>query len=200
MTGLKVTVDDQRLLQDTTVTSEKRCNRCHRILPTSEFYRSPVLKDGFENACKRCRAEQSKARTKANQAAVANKAATNAAVDTAIRHVHPINDTIGNIVKNTEAAKGVQPLPAVLAPVPAPIAAVSVEPKPSQSSYIPYEAMKVNPELAVAVLNNLTAAKGNPAANRRREVIAAVQLLLDMPENDCTAVIAMVQAYKGVLE
>jgi hypothetical protein len=174
MSGLIVTVDDQRLVRDVKVVSEKRCNSCHRILPIDSFYRNDAVRDGHEGMCKRCKNERKKARDKATRAAADAQEATNAAANSVlslmvagvqplppaapvqeVRHVHPINDTIGTIVQ---------------------------------------------PTAAVTAITALATAKGNPAANRRREVIAAVQLLLDMPENDCTAVIAMVQAYKGVLE
>lgn len=39
---------------------EKKCSRCGRILPLSEFYKKTRVKDGHQTYCKKCQAEQNK--------------------------------------------------------------------------------------------------------------------------------------------
>ena len=39
---------------------EKKCSRCGRILPLSEFYKKTRAKDGHQAYCKKCQAEQNK--------------------------------------------------------------------------------------------------------------------------------------------
>ena len=43
------------------VTVTKECNRCHRVLPITEFHRNHTRKDGYQCQCKECQKELAQA-------------------------------------------------------------------------------------------------------------------------------------------
>lgn len=45
----------------------KKCFKCHRALPLSEFYKHPMMGDGHLNKCKLCTKKDVRARRQANR-------------------------------------------------------------------------------------------------------------------------------------
>lgn len=58
-------------METTENTQTKKCNRCGRELPLSEFSRNHSAKDGYDYYCRSCKStmhKESRERTKANKA------------------------------------------------------------------------------------------------------------------------------------
>jgi hypothetical protein len=58
------------------VDGQKKCLRCHKVLPVSAFNRAYGLADGYQGMCRDCQREERRERTTKNRARNLAKAGT----------------------------------------------------------------------------------------------------------------------------